>query len=100
MDQTITLKGTVTEFSFCYPHTHLFFDVKDETGAIQHWGSEFGPTPMMPKNMHVGWSRDSIKPGDEVTITCHPHKVAGATVCLAKGPLIINGTVMPLDRNR
>src|SRR5215472_5231112 len=95
VDKTITLTGTVTEFAYVYPHPQLYFDVKDEKGAIQHWGSEFGPTPMMMKNMHAGWSRDSIKPGDAVTITCNPHKLATATACLTK-ELIVNGKKLPL----
>src|SRR6202042_3948614 len=52
-DKTITLTGTVTEFSYSYPHPQLYFDVKDANGVVQHWGSEFGPTPMMMKNMKV-----------------------------------------------
>jgi len=95
IDKSITLNGTVTEFAFAYPHPQLYIDVKDENGKVQHWGSEFGPTPLMMKNMHTGWSRESIKPGDEVTITCNPHKVPGATACLTK-ELIINGKKMPL----
>jgi hypothetical protein len=95
VDKTITLDGTVTEWAFAYPHPQLYFDVKDESGNVQHWGSEFGPTPMMMKNMKVGWSRESIKPGDQVTITCNPHKQAGANVCLCK-ELVINGKKLPL----
>jgi hypothetical protein len=95
VDKTITLTGTVTEFSFSYPHPQLYFDVKDANGIVKHWGSEFGPTPMMMKNMKAGWSRDSIKPGDSVTITCNPHKSPGATVCLTK-ELVINGKKLPL----
>jgi hypothetical protein len=95
VDKTITLTGTVTEFAYVYPHPQLYFDVKDDKGVVQHWGSEFGPTPMMMKNMHVGWSRESIKPGDTVVITCNPHKVATATACLTKD-LIINGKKLPL----
>jgi len=89
-DKTITMTGTVTEFSFSYPHPQLYFDVKDANGNVQHWGSEFAPTPLMLKNMHAGWSRDAIKPGDSLTITCNPHKVPGSTACLAK-ELIVNG---------
>lgn len=95
VDKTITLTGTVTEFSYSYPHPQLYFDVKDANGVVQHWGSEFGPTPMMMKNMKVGWSRESIKPGDALAITCNPHKTPGATVCLAK-ELIVNGKKLPL----
>jgi hypothetical protein len=93
--KSITLTGTVTEFSFSYPHPQLYFDVKDATGAVQHWGSEFAPTPLMMKNMNAGWTRDSIKRGDAVTITCNPHKTPGATVCLTK-ELIINGKPLAL----
>src|SRR5258708_6520571 len=75
-DKTITMTGTVTEFSFSYPHPQLYFDVKDAEGNLQHWGSEFAPTPLMMKNMNIGWARDTIKPGDTVTITCNPHRVA------------------------
>ncbi len=96
VDKTITLKGTVTEFAFAYPHPQLYFDVKDENGNVQHWGSEFGPTPLMMKNLHVGWSRESIKAGDQVTITCNPHKVPGATACLVK-ELVINGKKLSLN---
>jgi hypothetical protein len=95
LDKTITLSGVVTEWAFSYPHPQLYFDVKDDKGNVQHWGSEFGPTPMMMKNMHVGWSRESIKPGDQVTITCNPHKLATANVCLCK-ELIVNGKKLPL----
>jgi hypothetical protein len=93
--KTMTLTGVVTEFTFVYPHPQLYFDVKDASGAVQHWGSEFGPTPLMMKNMNAGWSKASIKAGDTVTITCNPHKNAGATACLTK-ELIINGKKMPL----
>jgi hypothetical protein len=52
----------------------VYFDVKDENGRIQHWGSEFGPTPLMMRNLKIGWARDSIKAGDQIVITCAPHK--------------------------
>ena len=99
VEKTITLHGVVTEFAFVYPHPQLYFDVKDDKGAVQHWGSEFGPTPMMMKNMHVGWGKESIKPGDQVTITCNPHKLATANVCLCK-ELVINGKKLQLGPAR
>lgn len=95
VDKTITLNGVATEWDFSYPHPQLYFDVKDANGNVQHWGSEFGPTPMMMKNMHVGWSRESIKPGDQITITCNPHKETGAHACLCK-ELVVNGKNLPM----
>src|SRR5258708_29719444 len=84
VDKTITLTGTVTEFSYSYPHPQLYFDVKGVDGNIQHWGSEFAPTPLMMKKMNVGWSKDSIKPGDAVLLVCNPHKSPGATFFIVK----------------
>ncbi len=94
-DKLITVKGVVTEFSFSYPHVSLTFDVKNEQGNIEHWSSELGPTPIMMRNMGVGWNRNSIKPGDQVTLTCNPSKIPSAKVCLGK-KLVINGKEMPL----
>jgi hypothetical protein len=94
-DKTMTITGIVTEFSFSYPHPQLYLDVKDADGKVTHWGTEWGPTPLMLKNMNAGWTRDSIKPGDEAVIVCNPHKLATATACLLK-QLTINGKKMPL----
>src|SRR5437667_2759594 len=96
VDRTITVTGVVTEWVYSYPHPQLYFDVKDEAGDVQHWGSEFGPTPLMMKNLNVGWSKASIKPGDAVKMVCNPHKVPGATACLVKD-LFINGKPMKLN---
>jgi hypothetical protein len=94
-DKTITVSGVVTEFQFAYPHVSLYFDVKDDKGNIEHWSSELGPTPIMMRNWGVGWTRNSIKPGDQMTLTCTPTKVP-SNVCQGK-KLIVNGKVMPLQ---
>jgi hypothetical protein len=99
VDQTITMTGTITEFAYSYPHPQIYFDVKGEDGKVQHWGSEFGPTPLMMKNLNWGWSRTSIKTGDTVKITCNPHKVPGATACLLK-EFEINGKLFPLNQEQ
>ena len=42
MTKTVTLIGTVTDFEMANPHSAINFDVKDESGKVQHWGVEFG----------------------------------------------------------
>jgi len=91
----ITLSGVMTEWSFSYPHPQLYFDVKGENGEVEHWAAELLPTPIMMKSYGVGWSKEAIKPGDQITLGCNPSKVPGAKVCLAK-KLMINGKEMPL----
>jgi hypothetical protein len=95
VDKSITLSGVITEFVYGYPHPQVYFDVKRDDGKVEKWGSEFAPTPLMMKNFKVGWSRDSIKPGDQIRLTCAPHKTPGATACLAR-EMHINGKLVAM----
>ena len=96
LDKTITVTGTVTEWEFVNPHPQIYFDLKNEQGAVEHWAVELLPTPSMMKNMKVGWTRTTMKPGDKIKLVCNPSRVAGAKACLAK-ELEINGTAWPVS---
>jgi hypothetical protein len=96
VDKSITLTGTVTEFVYGYPHPQVYFEVKKDDGKVEKWGSEFAPTPLMMRNFKVNWSRDSIKAGDQIRISCAPHKTPGATACLAR-EIHINGKLVALS---
>jgi len=95
LDKTITLTGIVTEWEFVNPHPQIYFDVKNESGEVAHWATELLPTPSMMKNFQVGWSRTTMKPGDQIQLVCNPSRVAGAKACLAK-ELQVNGKAWPL----
>lgn len=97
LDKTISVKGMVTEWAFSYPHPQVYFDVKDVNGNVQHWGAEILPSPLQMRNFHFGWSKDSIKPGDQIDLTCNPSK-AGTNACLAK-KMVINGREMKLTND-
>ena len=69
--QAIMLSGTVTEFVWANPHVFVLFDVKDDKGNVVHWAVEASnPSDMV----NLGWSKQSFKPGDEVTVTLEPVK--------------------------
>jgi Family of unknown function (DUF6152) len=70
-DKTITLKGTVTEWIWSNPHCGILFDVTDEQGNVVHWGAELGNPHMLSS---AGFSKDLLKPGDQVTISGHPSR--------------------------
>lgn len=95
-DKSVTLNGTVTEWVYAYPHPQIYLDAKDSNGAVAHWSIELAPTPRMMQNLKVGWSKTSIKTGDQVTLNVRPSKVSGATVGLAFGDIVVNGKKMPL----
>ncbi len=80
-DKTITMKGTVIQFQFSYPHPLIFFDVKDDSGNVVHWAAEMLESPAMLKSKDAKWNKDLLKPDDRITIVCNPHKVPDAKVC-------------------
>jgi hypothetical protein len=65
VNKPITLKGTVTKMEWMNPHIWFYIDVTDESGAVQHWQLEGGPPNNLTRN---GWRKDSLKPGDQVTV--------------------------------
>jgi hypothetical protein len=71
-DNEVVLKqATVTKFLWANPHTMLLFDVKDGNGNISHWAGEAGS----PSAVRVlGWNKNSVRPGDMITVQLYPSK--------------------------
>lgn len=91
MDKVVALKATITGFEFGNPHVQVFFDTKDENGKVLHWNCE-GTNPAMLSR--VGWTRTTLKPGDQVTLYVHPNKNPEITVGLMVKVMLANGQVL------
>ena len=63
--QPLKLTGTVTKVEWTNPHVWFYLDVKDDTGKVANWAMEMGGTTGL---LRAGWRRDSMKPGDVVTV--------------------------------
>ncbi len=87
--KSVTLTGTLTKFSWTNPHSYVELDVKGPGGEVLHWAGEMN-SPGVLKN--AGWTKDTLKAGDQVTLTLHPSK-AGAPVGVVdrSKPVIVNG---------
>ena len=77
----LTIKGTVTEFMWASPHSKIFLNAKDANGSVVHWSIE---TLSPGKLARAGWTKDAVKPGDQVTVTFSPAKNGSATGFLQK----------------
>jgi len=77
----LTLKGTVTVFTWASPHSKILFDVKDGKGSVVHWSIE---TLSPGKLARAGWTKDAVRPGDQVTVTFSPAKNGTPTGFLQK----------------
>jgi hypothetical protein len=61
----IKLTGTVTKIEWMNPHAYFYIDVKDASGKVTNWGLEMGSPNGL---MRQGWTRNSMKIGDEITV--------------------------------
>jgi len=90
----VTLTGTVTNVEWMNPHARFYIDVKDEKGEMNNWELELGSPNGL---MRQGWTRNSLKKGDQVTISGSlakdGSKLANArTVKLADGRQVFAGS--------
>jgi hypothetical protein len=65
-DKPVTVTGTVTKLDWINPHARIYVDAKDTDGKIIHWECELGSPNTL---MHKGWTRSSLKPGDEISVS-------------------------------
>ena len=64
--KTFKFTGPVTKVEWMNPHTFFYIDVKDEkTGKVTNWAMEMGSPNGLMRN---GWTRNTMKIGDVVTV--------------------------------
>jgi hypothetical protein len=101
MTKIVSLQATVTELQFVNPHTLLTFTVKDDSGKASEWEGEL-PSPNLLTRR--GWSRSTLKPGDQVTVIGSPAKNGEKGMQVKK--LVfpdgheLPGTVLPPDSSK
>jgi hypothetical protein len=76
----VSLQGVVTKLDWMNPHIWIYLDTKDDSGAVAHWQCEGGPPNTLTRN---GWSRDSLKIGDQASIEGFRSK-DGTNTCNAR----------------
>ncbi len=65
------LKGVVTRIEWKNPHTYFYMDVTGADGAVANWAMEMGSPNAL---MRQGWTRNTLKIGDKVTVDGSPAK--------------------------
>lgn len=61
----VTIKGKVTQFRFSNPHGTIAVAVTGDDGSVREWRAETNAPVVL---MRRGWTRDSVRPGEEITI--------------------------------
>src|SRR5262245_19775275 len=84
----VTVKGKVTEWAWRNPHVVLYVDAKDSNGNVQNWAFEGQNVSMLSHN--DGLNRNSLKPGQEVTVVANPAR-NGKPFGVIKKVILANG---------
>jgi len=79
---TVKMQGTVTEFQWINPHAYIFADLTDDKRKVANWKLEMGSLGMLTK--FGGWTKDTVKPGDKVTVQGFRAKDGSAYMSLGK----------------
>ena len=94
-EQTIT--GVVSRFDWTNPHTFNWVDVTNDKGVVETWAIE----GMSPNYLgRRGWSKNSVKPGDKITVSIRPlkeGKTGGMFIRAQIGDRVLMPTGAPTD---
>lgn len=92
MANVVTWQATVTEFLFVNPHSLVDFTRKNDEGKIEEWRGELQSPNMLSRRGH--WTKDTVKPGDQITIFGCPAK-NGSKTLLVRKVVLSNGDELP-----
>ncbi len=65
----LEIRGTIRQFKLTSPHSTIVLEVKGDDGSVTIWTLEGASASFL---MRDGWSSQSLKSGDEVTLTIDP----------------------------
>lgn len=71
LDETVAFEGEVVRFDWANPHSHIYVAGHDAKGTAIEWEIESSSTPVLTRR---GWTPDSLKPGDHVTVRAQPYR--------------------------
>lgn len=92
--KTITVHGIVQKVAWVNPHAYVWVNVKDENGKVVTYAFEsLSPNALM----RGGWTRNSLKAGDEVTVDGYLAKDGKP---LADGSIHANSKLITLSDGR
>jgi Family of unknown function (DUF6152) len=87
-DHTIVVKGKVLAFAWTNPHCHAYIDVAAGPFTGRTYTVELGSPAALAGD---GWTKASLRPGDDVVMTVHPSRTGAASGLCRRCALSING---------
>jgi len=92
--KSIKVTGEVVRLEWTNPHARVVVEGPDENGVKKQWDFELGPPTTL---MRRGWNRNSLKPGNVITVEGfrskdEPSTANARTVKLSDGRQVFAGS--------
>ena len=81
MSKSVTVTGMITDFQFVNPHVLIAMEVKDPSGKVEKWQGELTSPNHLAR---AGWTKSTLKPGDQITLIGGPAKSGTPTMWIRK----------------
>ena len=94
-DRLTTVKGKVVDLQLVNPHSFLVLDVAGQDGKTVKWRGELGSAVGMKR---WGWSKQTIKAGDTLTMTGRRLKNGSPFMTLSEGARVADAKGKELYR--
>jgi DNA/RNA endonuclease YhcR with UshA esterase domain len=91
-EKLVTVKATVTSFEFINPHTQITLEAKNDKGDVEKWTCEARSPAMLVRN--GGWDKNTLKPGDVITVIGFRAK-NGTNILRLKKIVLSDGKELP-----
>jgi Family of unknown function (DUF6152) len=70
LSRTVNFKGTLKELQWTNPHVWIKVEVLEKDKPVTY-EFECAAVAVLKR---AGWTRDTVKPGDPITVVSHPYK--------------------------
>lgn len=80
-EKSVSVTGNVTDFQFVNPHVLIYMQAKDASGKMVAWQGELTSPNRLSR---TGWKKDTVKPGEVITITGYPAKSGSPEIWIQK----------------
>ena len=94
--KSVTVSGSVTEFKFTNPHAIIEVTRKTPQGQVETWRAETNAVTLLRRR---GWTAESLKAGDMVTIDGWPSR-DGSPYLRVRRVVKSDGTVLGAPPNQ
>jgi hypothetical protein len=81
----------VTEFHFVNPHVLIYMTAKNGD-TVRNWQGELTSPNRL---VRVGWTKDTMKAGDPISLTGYPAKDGGNSIRITK--VVLKGQALSSD---